>query len=202
MESVSNFLQKGVIIADKVCDYIPFYSLRNNGICLIAKGILYGVESYSSSVYAKIKESHLVKHLEQKNIYQCVLLSIPLLNIFVAIVRDFPECIDAFTRPSKSQEHFDKEMNDLQETVTKQHEDFRKQAESLEKQRRVDYEISKKKEEESFDLKIKEYQEKLAAEPADTKEGMRKREIILKYIQTLTEAQSTIKMLNIMHGFN
>lgn len=94
MLSINNFLQNNFVIADKICDYIPFYSHYNNAICLIVKGMLYGMELYASSVYAKIQDSHLLKHLQQKTVYQCALLSIPFLNICVAIVRDCPDVRD------------------------------------------------------------------------------------------------------------
>lgn len=55
MQPVNNFFQSGIITIDRVLNYIPYYSIYNNGVCLIAKGILHGMQSKCPSAYAKIQ---------------------------------------------------------------------------------------------------------------------------------------------------
>lgn len=160
MQSVSHFLQSGIVIADKVCDYIPFRSHYNNLICIIAKGILFKLESYSPSNYAKIQDTHLVKHLNQKSVAECLILCIPIFNFFYAFVRDNPPKVnEGLSQPSESQQKidpFDAEIQEIAETLNKERAERR-----ILNKRTLEYKTQAQKALEERDAEIKKLQENI-----------------------------------------
>lgn len=195
MQSINNFLQKSLVMADKICDYFPYYSMYNNIICLVAKGILSKLESYSPTSYTKIQDSHLVRHLEQKNFGECILLSIPYLNIFVAVVRDFPEVIDAFTAPSAAQQQAKQALDDQIDRIAQQTAETRQKFDDMQKQRNMEREAQRKQAEEELQRKLEEYDSKIADLP-DTEEGEMRKKLMERLKESfIVEHQARIELL-------
>jgi len=197
IDSISRFIVK----TDKFIDYIPFVSIANNAVVVIAKIALAVFSSCFPSMYKKIQDNALIDHLGKKSVLQCIGVAIPFLNILVALCRDFPQLMVTALedRPSPADQRIAKlkdEVDSLAETL-KRSEELRAQA----KQEKRDLRIAEL-EKEHNEILAKYYDADIAACP-DTDIGRKRRERLvssreqaIKLFESSRSAASAIQRAN------
>lgn len=76
-EGVSSFLVK----ADKICDYCPVLSSCSNLVDLCYKSFV-----FSSLNKTQIQQDRYYQHLDQKSVFRCLILMVPILgNVLIAL---------------------------------------------------------------------------------------------------------------------
>lgn len=189
MQAFGDYVQTGLIYADKISDYIPFWSKYSNAACLVAKGILFSMQIHTPSTYAQITSLPIVKHLNDKSVLECVALAIPYLNIVIAVVRDFSAYLlnmtpshptPVYVPPSKPApaSGFSQVIDDLEKEVQRSTEETLEKARNLEEQRKENYEKSKREAEEQHAAHLKKLQDRFDSQPTDTDDGIKKRELL------------------------
>lgn len=118
-------IQNTIISLDNCLDYCPFISFFSNTINVITKIALAALSRCTPSLYDSVKDEPLVKHFENKHAFVCVLMMIPIFNIFVAFVRHNPKT-QILSPPSP---RYDRDTEALLRQMELQKEDMSKLAE-------------------------------------------------------------------------
>jgi hypothetical protein len=137
-------ISQSLVKADKAMDYVPYVSIVNNVIVLIAKIALAVFSHHFPSMYETIQENALVRHIiQEKSVIQCIGLAIPFLNILVALCCGSSEStraapkdnLSSSERPFPPLEGYTEQLRRSQEELAKRQQemdaDFQRQLEAL-----------------------------------------------------------------------
>lgn len=173
IDSVSQFIVK----VDKFLDYIPFLSIVNNTIVLIAKIALALFSFCFRSMYEKIKDNDLIDHvINQKSVLQCICVSIPFLNILVAVCRDYPQAVVEGLQDKPSP--LDETLAQAKIEMERNSAEAIRSSQAFRAETKQKMDLHRAEQEKQHNQRLIEYDIEIAACP-DTQEGRQHRERLI-----------------------
>ena len=182
MDFVSNFLIK----ADKACDFVPILSIVSNGVDLILKIALSIFEKIVPQAKRHLNRVGYIRHLKDKHPVFCIILSIPVVNFFMAIALHFPQAI-----PDQEEPRENPAIQALQRRAYEHQQDMARKAEEA-KALRAETKANLEARKQELELELQELINKRDQELSGVEKDSQKYKLLKKIHNPLISTQKTV----------
>lgn len=189
-----------LIIVDKVMDFIPYVSLINNAITLLAKLAF----ACLGSAHSSAGSSHpLLLHIQQKSVAKCLFLAVPFLNILVALCHHVSCSRAASLLPSPPPPQQSPVVAALQQQINQQNAAMQTKIDQLNLQKQ---QMLKKRAQDKIDQRnkddaqLKKLQDKIDLLPVGSSERQKIEQVYQSQKSLMEKHESAIDMLYASNG--